>query len=122
MRERERATKKENARFQKKKGKQIIKNSPVKIADDSCPLSLALSSSPPGWSPLAFCAPVPPALGGGAAASAVCPSTTPFKYSARSRYSLNFAVMASFAFGFFSYLRCVEKYSRATLYSSRALE
>jgi len=88
------------------------------MADESCPLSLALSSSappPPPLSPFAFCAPVPPALGGGAAASAVCPSTTPLRYSALSRYSLNFAVIASLALGFFSYFRCVEKYSSATL-------
>ncbi|BAS70322.1 Os01g0141450 [Oryza sativa Japonica Group] len=65
------------------------------MADLSMPLGLACSESPP---------PPPPPM---------CPSRTARISSARRRYSVNLAAMASLILGSFSYLRWVLKYSRA---------
>ncbi|KAB8079902.1 hypothetical protein EE612_000196 [Oryza sativa] len=62
------------------------------MADLGMPLGLACSESPP-----------PP----------MCPSRTARISSARRRYSVNLAAMASLILGSFSYLRWVLKYSRA---------
>jgi hypothetical protein len=88
---------------------------PDTIALPSCPLSLSRSLSPPSSPPpLPFCA-VAPAPFAAAAGAACCPLMTPLRYSARSRYSMSLALMASALRGFFSYLRCAWKYSRAAL-------
>jgi hypothetical protein len=81
----------------------------------SLSLSFSLPPSPlPPPGPFLRCAVAAP-FADAAGGFSCRPSITVLRYSARSRYSLNLALMASALRGFFSYFRCVLKYSKAAL-------